>query len=220
MNYASMIEFVLVVALLLDLAMLAVGRLATCIRLFAIQCFALALLPLLAAGLHHHSPTLHTWIIVLGTIGIKVFLIPWLLLRTIRTTEIHRDIEPLIGFTTSLVLGAAMIGAAFAIARQLAVPGEPLGRFLVPVAVSTLLIGLLILTSRTKAITQVVGYLVLENGIYLFGLNLLREMPILVELGILLDVFVGVFVMAIVTWHIRRAFDHIDTHLLDQLKET
>ena len=67
--------------------------------------------------------------------------------------------------------------------------------------------------------TQVIGYLVLENGIYLFGLMLLHEMPILVELGILLDVFVGVFVMAIVVYHIRREFDHIDTHVLAQLKE-
>ncbi|HEX2970775.1 MAG TPA: NADH-quinone oxidoreductase subunit K [Tepidisphaeraceae bacterium] len=73
--------------------------------------------------------------------------------------------------------------------------------------------------SRTKAITQVIGYLVLENGIFLFGLTLVRQMPILVELGILLDVFVGVFVMAIVVYHIRRTFDHMDTDELDQLKE-
>ena len=80
--------------------------------------------------------------------------------------------------------------------------------------------GLLILVSRVKAITQVVGYLVVENGIFLFGLTLLHEMPLMVELGILLDVFVGVFVMAIVVYHMRREFDHMDTHMLDRLKET
>jgi hydrogenase-4 component E len=82
------------------------------------------------------------------------------------------------------------------------------------------LIGLLVLVSRLKAITQVVGYLVLENGIFLFGLLLLEQMPVLVELGILLDLFVAVFIMGIVVHHIRREFDHMDTHLLDAVKES
>lgn len=92
--------------------------------------------------------------------------------------------------------------------------------FLLPVSAATILVGLLILISRVKAITQVVGFLVVENGIYLFGLMLLKRTPLLVELGILLDLFVGVFIMAIVVYHIRREFDHMDTHLLDALKES
>jgi hydrogenase-4 component E len=68
-----------------------------------------------------------------------------------------------------------------------------------------------VLTSRSKAITQVLGYLTLENGVYAFGATVAFGMPILVELGILLDVFVGVFVMGIAIFHISRQFDHIDT---------
>jgi hydrogenase-4 component E len=214
----SAIDAALVLVLLLDLAMLAAGRLTTCIRIFSLQCLVLAMLPVAASQLHD-APATHAWIMFLGTIGIKVFLIPWVLLRIIRTTEIHREVEPLIGFTSSLMLGAIMVGASFGIATRLKLPGEPMSQFLVPTAISTLLIGLLVLVSRVKAVTQVIGYLVLENGIFLFGLTLLHEMPVLVELGILLDVFVGVFVMAIVVYHIRREFDHIDTHVLDQLKE-
>ena len=90
---------------------------------------------------------------------------------------------------------------------------------LIPAALATVLIGLLVLVSRTLALTQVVGYIVVENGIFLFGLTLVREMPLLVELGILLDVFVGVFVMGIVVYHISRTFDHIDTQELTQLKD-
>ena len=73
--------------------------------------------------------------------------------------------------------------------------------------------------SRRKAITQVVGYLVLENGIYLFGLMLIEEMPLLVEAGILLDLFVGIFVMGIVINHIRVAFDSLDTGHLSELRD-
>jgi hydrogenase-4 component E len=82
-----------------------------------------------------------------------------------------------------------------------------------------LLIGLLTLVSRVKAVTQVVGYLVMENGIFLFGVLLLEAMPYLIELGVLLDLFVGVFVMGIVIFHINRAFDHIDVDQLSTLRD-
>ncbi|PJC48561.1 MAG: hypothetical protein CO035_02865 [Candidatus Omnitrophica bacterium CG_4_9_14_0_2_um_filter_42_8] len=70
-----------------------------------------------------------------------------------------------------------------------------------------------------KALTQIIGYLILENGIYFFGSILLGEQPLLVELAVLLDVFVAVFVMGIAVFHINREFDHIDTHKLSELKD-
>jgi hydrogenase-4 component E len=221
MNLQSGIDAALVLVLLLDLAMVAVARLSTCIRIFAFQCALLALLPPAAARVHLLEAPFHAYLILMGTIGIKVILIPSVLLRIIRTTEIHREVEPLIGFTSSLMLGAIMVAASFAIGTRLRLPGgaPSISQFLIPTAISTLLIGLLVLVSRVKAVTQVIGYLVLENGIFLFGLTLLHQMPVLVELGILLDVFVGVFVMAIVVYHIRREFEHMDTHVLAQLKE-
>ena len=227
MPLQSTIDAALVFVLLLDLALLAAGRLKTCIRIFAGQCLLLAFLPMATESMHGEGMGRAAFILLAGTISLKVILIPWLLLRTIRTGEIQREIEPLIGFTASVVTGALMIAGCFAVASHLPLPhlpgaplAKPISTLLVPVALSTLLIGLLVLVSRTKAITQVIGYLVLENGIFLFGLTLLRQMPLLVELGILLDLFVGVFVMAIVVYHIRREFDHMDTQLLDQLKES
>jgi hydrogenase-4 component E len=89
----------------------------------------------------------------------------------------------------------------------------------VPVALATLLVGFLVLVTRRKAITQVVGYLILENGIFIFGQCLTSEMPVLVELGILLDVLVGVFVMGIAIHHISREFDDIDTDALTTLRD-
>jgi hydrogenase-4 component E len=88
-----------------------------------------------------------------------------------------------------------------------------------PASLSTLLLGLLVLVTRTKAVTQVVGYLFVENGIFLFGVSLVADMPVLVETGILLDVFVGVFVMGIVIFRISREFDHLDTQNLTALKD-
>jgi hydrogenase-4 component E len=87
------------------------------------------------------------------------------------------------------------------------------------VALSTAIIGLVVLTTRNKALNQVVGYLVLENGIYVFGLSQAERVPFLVELGVLLDVFTGVFIMGIVVFHINRAFDSLDSARLTELKD-
>jgi hydrogenase-4 component E len=90
---------------------------------------------------------------------------------------------------------------------------------LVPVALATVIIGLIVLTTRNKAITQVVGYLILENGIYTFGMGQAERVPFLIELGVLLDVFAGVFIMGIVVFHINREFDSIDSTRLSELRD-
>ena len=90
---------------------------------------------------------------------------------------------------------------------------------LVPVALSSILIGLFLIVSRKKAVNQVLGFLVLENGIFTFGVGLVGELSLLVELGVLLDVFVAVFVMGIMIFHISREFDHLDTDRLSTLKD-
>lgn len=82
-----------------------------------------------------------------------------------------------------------------------------------------MLVGFFLIVSRRIALSQVLGYLVLENGIYILGVALVHEQPFLVELGVLLDVFVGVFVMGIMMFHINREFDHIDVHRLAKLTD-
>jgi hydrogenase-4 component E len=88
----------------------------------------------------------------------------------------------------------------------------------VPVAFFTITSGLFLIVSRKKALTQVLGYLVMENGIYVFGTSIAARQPLLVELGILLDVFVAVFVMGIAIFHINREFEHTDVDRLNKLK--
>jgi hydrogenase-4 component E len=220
MNAQTVTDCVLVLVILLNLGMLAVSRLASGVRLFAMQSLLLAFLPLAAEVLEGESPGVHALAIAVGTIAIKVIVIPHILLRIIRTGEVHREVEPFIGFTASVFVGALLVIGSFAVATRLPLPTAPVSKLIVPVALATLLLGLLTLVSRLKAITQVLGFLVLENGVFVLGLLLLEQTPLLVEMGILLDLFVGVFIMAIVVYQIRREFDHMDTHLLDSLKES
>jgi len=174
----------------------------------------LGLLPvLLAPQLSVHAVSLG-----LGTVVVKAVVLPWFLAWAIREAAVRREIEPLVGFIASLLLGALAVALAFAIAARLPLPAtqQPL---LVPVSLATLMIGFLVLTTRRKALMQVVGYLILENGIYLFGLTQTESVPFLIEIGVLLDVFVGVFIMGIVVFHINREFDSLDSTRLTELSD-
>jgi hydrogenase-4 component E len=109
--------------------------------------------------------------------------------------------------------------AAVAVGRALPPLPEHAGSLLVPGSIASVLTGFILLIGRVKAISQVCGYLILENGIYLFGLLLIRSMPLLVEAGFLLDLTVGVFVIGIIVDRIQRAFDSLDTRKLTALRE-
>jgi len=139
----------------------------------------------------------------------KGLVIPALLRRAMRAAHIDREMEPLIGFVPSLLLGAGGTIAAVALARLLPLLPEHSGSLLVPGSLASVLTGFVLLIGRTKAISQVCGYLILENGIYLFGLLLIHSTTLLVEAGILLDVTVGVFIIGIIVDRIQRAFDSI-----------
>lgn len=207
-------EFALLMVVLTDFWALGTTRLSSMIRATAFQGALLAVLPL---GLYSaRSP--HVIGLAIGTLVIKTFLLPVLLHRAIREAAVRREVEPLIGFTASLCLGAIAVALSFGIAQRLPLP-ESQTALLVPVALSTVVVGLLVLTTRTKALTQVVGYLILENGIYVFGLSQAERVPFLVELGVLLDILVGVFIMGIVVFHINREFDSLSSARLTELKE-
>jgi hydrogenase-4 component E len=139
--------------------------------------------------------------------------------RALREAAIKREIEPFISYVASLLLCAAGTGAAVLFAGELPLAPEHVGSLLVPASLATVFSGFLVLTTRLKAITQVVGYLILENGIFIMGLSLHGAMPFLVEIGVLLDLLVAVFVIGIVINHINRAFAQVDPSRLDTLKE-
>ena len=214
--------------LLTNFALSVTSRISKAIQLAVVQGTLLGLLPL-AMGLGRH---LHILLIVAATVGVKGWLIPYLFRRATRQLKLPREVQPYLGFTTSLVLCALGTGLALLLSSVLplapAAPAPGVAHqvlagggcaLFVPASLSTLLTGFILLITRRKALSQVVGYLVLENGIYLFGLMLVEDMPLLVETGILLDLFVGIFIMGIVINHITAAFDSMDTHRLAELKD-
>ena len=154
-----------------------------------------------------------------ATVLLKGLVIPRMLLRALREANIKREVEPLIGLLPSMVLGALATGFAMVFGQTLPLTGEHTMPLLVPASLATVLVGFILLTTRFKAISQVIGYLVLENGIFIFGMLLLEAMPIVVEMGVLLDLFVGMFVICIIVNHINRAFSSLDTRRLAELKE-
>jgi hydrogenase-4 component E len=210
-----MADAVFLALLLVDLFLVATSRLGACIRASALQGMLLAALPFF---FHPGPPDPALVLVAASALGLKAIAIPRLLLRSLETASVRREVEPMVSLHTSLLSAAALIGFAFWASQKLVPPVPPPSPLALPTAFSTLLLGFLVLVSRTKAITQVVGYLMLENGVYLFGLGLASALPLVIELGILLDVWVGVFVMGIAIHHIDREFDHIDTDRLVGLR--
>jgi hydrogenase-4 component E len=205
----------LVIVLVLDLFALGTNRMLAVIRTVAIQGALLGVMPLLV----HARPGLAAFLAALAAIGLKGFLIPWMLRRAMRDVQIKREMEPFIGFLPSMILGAIATGFALILSSQLPLAGEDTTPFLVPAGMATVLIGFILLVTRFKAISQAIGYLVLENGVFIFGMLLVETMPLIVELGILLDLFVAIFVICIIVNHINRAFSSLDTRRMVTLKE-
>lgn len=210
----SAAELALLVVVLTDFAVLGSSRLSACIRAIAFQGVVLALLPLLM----HPVVSPHLIVLAASTMVIKGAVLPWFLRWAIREAAVRRDVEPLVGYLASILLGAVALAIAFAVGSALPVHTASTD-LLVPVSLVTVMIGLLVLITRSKALLQVVGYLMLENGIYLFGLTQAERAPFLVDAGVLLDVFAGVFIMGIVVFHINREFDSISAARLVELRD-
>ncbi len=213
---SQVINSLLVLLVLTGFTLLGSSRLAACIRAVGFQGLLLGLLAILmqdgklsAAGV----------LLPLTTAVVKGILLPWLLFRAMREADTVREVEPLITYNVSIIAGTAALALTLWLGQRLQLPSEPPSSLLVPAALFTSLAGIIVIVSRRKALTQVLGYLALENGIYAFGTTVALRLPVLVELGILLDVFVGVFVMGIAIFHISREFDHIDTDKLVALSD-
>lgn len=210
----SVTALLLLLIVLTDFIVITTSRLSACIRAIAVQGALLGLLPFFS----ELPLSLHTVILGGGTIAVKAGVLPFFLRRAIREAAVRREVEPMIGYMASILLGGAALGVSFAVASRLPTPSE--NGLLVPVALVTLILGLMVLITRVKAVSQVIGYLMLENGVYLFGLTQAQRVPFLVEIGVLLDVFVGVFIMGIVVFHINREFDSISAANLTELRES
>lgn len=208
-------DTLLLVLLLSCFLLLGTSRLAAGVRMTAVQGFMIGLLPLAVEG---GEITLRVAILA-GLIAVlKAGVFPWLLMRTVRLARTTHEERPLLGYGLSTVVGMAAVGAAFWLDARLPFSAGTASKLVVPIAFSVMATGLILMVGRRTAIYQVLGYLTLENGIYIFGLAIVSGIPVLVELGVLMDMFVAVFVMGIAIYRISREFDHIDAAQLTSLK--
>ncbi len=211
-------QFALVILLLNNCALLAVGRLRPLVRLTAFQgvllAAVLALMPRPAG-----SDLTHVLLLAGAVLTIKAVGFPWLLRRTLRRITADPQLAPHLSY--SLSVAAGMAGLIFSLWLETRLPVDP-GLFpplLFPAALTTLFAGLLLVVGRMKALTQVIGYLVAENGIFLLGIPLMMEGSVWFELSLLLDIFVAVFVMGIAINHISATFESIDVGRFCSLKD-
>ncbi|MBR2345606.1 MAG: hydrogenase [Lentisphaeria bacterium] len=186
------------------------SRMLHLIRLVALQGILLGVLPLLSEGGH--------WGIAAVNIIIKGIVLPVLLYMAMKRASVQRELEPLVGYSVSAVLVLLFCGAGFWVAERLPL-NSAMGPLAVAAAFTVLLTGLFIVAARKKALTQVIGFLIFENGITLFGIGMMRHHELMVELGILLDVLVLVFIMGIAVCQINREFAHIDADKLQNLDD-
>ncbi len=211
-----LVDPLLVVVVLTNLTLLGASRAGLCVRIVALQGCAVGLLPWL---FHPETPSGHVVALTAAVLLLKGIVFPRLLQRALRDADVRREEEPYVGYSTSLLLGVALLAVALWCGARLPLPdGAP--PFAVPVALSTLLTGLLLLVARRSALHQVIGYLVFENGVFSFGMPLVKDAPFLVEMGVLLDVFVAVFVMGITLFHLQRDLRHLSADRLSTLKDS
>lgn len=207
----TLIAALLSLVTLVDFRLLGGSRLVPIIRGAAFQG---ALFALVAVLLRAREFEMGYATLALASAGIKGLALPALLLRALRQVEIRREVEPLVGYNLSLLVGAAGLGTAGVLGGRIAATGATGTPLLVTVSLFTMATGLFLIVARRKAVTQALGYLVFENGIYGFGIAVAGEVPLLVEMGVLLDLLVAVFVMGIIIFHIQRDFSHIDVDRL------
>lgn len=202
--------------ILANLLLLACSRLRIGVTLAAFQGVLLSLAPL---AMPQAEPTLSLAAFCLTALCVKGLVFPWMLSRTLQRVKVRREIEPLLGYNLSVLAGIAGLVFAvwlrdqldLAVAEALALP--------VTAAFMTVITGFLLITIRRKAVTQVIGYLVAENGIFLFGSIVSPHSELWIELSMLLDLFVAIFVMGIAVHNIGREFESINTDRIESLKD-
>lgn len=197
-------------------AIVAQRRLAACVDLFCLQSAFLALTATLVAfltGIHH------IYIAAALTVIIKVIIIPRVLKKVIERLNVQRELDMHINIPTSLLICGALVMLAFFITQPIIPLGFLLTRDSLAIALAIILIGFFTMIARKKAVTQVVGFLVMENGLFLGATAAAYGMPLLVELGVLFDVLVGGLIIGIYSHRLKDAFDSVDTSKLTSLKE-
>ena len=202
--------------LLLSFAMLAQRRIVSLVNLFAVQGAVLAATTLLLAW---RTGAGHLYFSAVLTLALKVAFLPWLLHRLIRRLGVYWDTEPLLHISGTMLAGILIVVFSFGLAEPIAHLASTSMRNAIGIAVAVVLLAFLMMITRRKAMSQVLGFLSMENGLFFGAMSATYGMPMIVELGVALDVLVAVLVLGIFFFQIREQFDSLDLHHLERLSE-
>jgi hydrogenase-4 component E len=202
--------------LLLSFALLTQRRVVTMVSLLATQGALLAMATLLLA---HRTGAVHLYLSAALTLGLKVFFLPWLLLRLIRRLGVYWDSEPLINPAGTMLLGLLVVVFAFGLAQPITALAQTATRGSIGIAVAVILLAFLTMITRRKAMSQVIGFLAMENGLFFGAMSSTYGMPMIIELGVALDILVAMLVLGVFFFQIREQFDSLDLHHMERLRE-
>ena len=212
----QLINLLAAVLLLLSFAMLSQRRILSLINLFAAQGMVLFLATALVAALTGQS---HLYWSAGLTLALKVLLLPWILHRLIRRLNVKWDVETLLNIPTTMLVGIVLVILAFNLAAPISQLAGTVTRSTLGIAMASVLLSFLMMITRSKAVPQVVGFLSMENGLFFAATAAVYGMPMVVELGVALDVLVASLILGVFLFQIRERFDSVDTRHLEKLKE-
>jgi hydrogenase-4 component E len=212
----QIINLLAAVLLLLSFAMLAQRRILSLIDLFAAQGFVLTLSTAFVAWATGQT---HLWWSAGLTFLLKVLLLPWILHRLIRRLDVKWDVETLINIPTTMLFGLLLVILAFNLAQPVSALAGTITKGTLGIALAIVLLSFLMMITRSKAVPQVIGFLAMENSLFFAATAATYGMPMVVELGIALDVLVGVIILGVFFFQIRERFDSLDIRHLEKLKE-
>lgn len=212
-----MTEILAFVFLITGLLMLASRIVVKNIILLAAQSLALSGIAFYL-GLAGNQIDLHMLIIGTLTMVVKVSVLPVLLYKVASRVVVYREVPLSIGAVPSLLIGVLLVGLTYFYMVPVLLKEIQSGSQLLPIALSTVLLGCFFMVSRRSAFNQIIGIIEMENGLFLCALAVTGGMPLIIELGIFFDLLVGAMVMGIITYQIRGTFDTLDTKELNRLK--
>ena len=212
----QLINLLAAVLLLLAFAMLSQRRILSLINLFAAQGLVLFLATALVASITGQS---HLYWSAGLTLLLKVLLLPWILHRLIRRLNVKWDVETLLNIPTTMLVGIVLVILAFNLAAPISQLAGTMTRSTLGIAMASVLLSFLMMITRSKAVPQVVGFLSMENGLFFAATAAVYGMPMVVELGVALDVLVASLIFGVFLFQIRERFDSVDTRHLEKLKE-
>ncbi len=213
---AQFVNLLGAVLLMLAFAMISQRRILSLIYLFTMQ-GATLVLSTAVVGYVTHQP--HLYVSAAVTFVLKVLLIPYLLHRVIDRLGIRWDVETLIKIPTTMLIGIGVVIFSFNLAKPIAQLSSALASGTLGIALACVLLSFLMMITRAKAVPQVIGFLAMENGLFFAATSATYGMPMVVELGIALDVLIGVLILGVFMFQIREQFDSLDIRHLEKLKE-